>query len=550
MNRSVIGLATVLTVLVFTPRDGSAQPQPGPASGHSAQPNPSHAGSSKTPQGGQPHPGFTPSTGPKGPKGPSIPPGGKRPVGPAKPSVDPSVTTPHKTGPNKDPLATGPHKTGPNKDPLATGPHKTGPNKDPLATGPHKTGPNKDPLATGPHKTGPIKDPLARKDRPPKNRDPLAPTVQKPKPVDTSRFDPKQQKVAQDLQKQNDQAKQVSPRPSGLNSKPQAKPVKSPALAPAAQAQVQAVAAKDPNLANAMSQKQVLPTGAPGALNLNSPPIPNPNAVPASCQPQVQQIQNNVNVNQTTINNVIGNLNVAVQNNNAPAANALAVAALNGINIISVNLAIGSLSNVLVNQGFPPSAVISGAMIPCCAGDCGPVPPYVPGVWIPDNPDDPQGAGVGCGILCNSDGSGASDSEPTTSTASAAAVLGGSAFDLTTLQQTRFLRITNQRADQVKIFVTYEAQTSDGEWAWFPDGDPLAVDVAADQTVDLVDNNWRVNARRVRIWYQSPTGTWDKFKEQDLWLVSEVDDEGTLGYYAPQAQIFDFVIKGPAEGTR
>jgi hypothetical protein len=73
----------------------------------------------------------------------------------------------------------------------------------------------------------------------------------------------------------------------------------------------------------------------------------------------------------------------------------------------------------------------------------------------------------------------------------------------------------------------------------------MAFELAPGETADLQDGDWRLNARKVRIWAQSQSGKqWLKFKDADLDLVPEADDSGQHSYLADQLQIYNFSVVG------
>lgn len=112
---------------------------------------------------------------------------------------------------------------------------------------------------------------------------------------------------------------------------------------------------------------------------------------------------------------------------------------------------------------------------------------------------------------------------------------------------TRFLRIQNETGEKLKICLQYRAKTDKGEWGWFP-ADPreqadqaMTYDVDAGKAADLVDGNWRVNARQVRVWAVSETGQkWFDYKGRDLLLVTEKNAQGDPEYLAAEMETFLF----------
>ena len=114
--------------------------------------------------------------------------------------------------------------------------------------------------------------------------------------------------------------------------------------------------------------------------------------------------------------------------------------------------------------------------------------------------------------------------------------------------RTRFLRVANISGDTLTLYVQYYTQDADGKWAWFPGApdkaEPLSIELAQGETADVLDNNWHVNASRVRIWAKAANGKeWNKFKTTDLDLVPETDAGGMPAYLANNAETFCFSVK-------
>jgi hypothetical protein len=137
-------------------------------------------------------------------------------------------------------------------------------------------------------------------------------------------------------------------------------------------------------------------------------------------------------------------------------------------------------------------------------------------------------------------------------------------------QTTRYLRIANTTTGKLKVYLKYHAPVEDGDFVWSPGGpddDATAVyELDAGEVVDVADNDWQINADRCRIWAESveaasapgqdsifnvsatvktraETKKWDRFKDKDLWLVPEADQDGNHGYVAQQIETFTFTIR-------
>jgi hypothetical protein len=199
--------------------------------------------------------------------------------------------------------------------------------------------------------------------------------------------------------------------------------------------------------------------------------------------------------------------------------------------------------------------------IPIGGGD-GDLGPVADGVCIPSDPNNPDGSGVALAMIpsctCD-DGSAAGGQTPVADTDNSdtaipdpgnepLADIGPAAADVTAEQSTRFLRVANYTDTPITLNLQFEAQTSDGNWQWVP-GDPSSADqtetfeLAAGEITDLFDNDWRINASRVRIWATTASG--DNrlpFKDRDLWLVPEKDDQGAPGYESREIQTFFLAV--------
>jgi hypothetical protein len=117
-------------------------------------------------------------------------------------------------------------------------------------------------------------------------------------------------------------------------------------------------------------------------------------------------------------------------------------------------------------------------------------------------------------------------------------------------QTTRYLRVVNTSGEKVTVFLRYYTQDQSQAWNWFPgapgdeSAEPLAFEFEPGEAADLTDNEWRVNASRVRLWGQAASGKqWPKFKDQDFLLVPEVDEDGRHSYPADGIGVCSFTIK-------
>ena len=118
-------------------------------------------------------------------------------------------------------------------------------------------------------------------------------------------------------------------------------------------------------------------------------------------------------------------------------------------------------------------------------------------------------------------------------------------------QTERYLRIKNETTQPLNVFIQYRKPKGE-DWVWFP-ADPKKSAQAITQvvppgaeTMAEVDQD-PILTSRVRLWAKSATGgtQWLEYKDQDLWLVPEVDGTNSKDhvYYAPKAETFKFVFK-------
>ncbi|HYT93556.1 MAG TPA: tetratricopeptide repeat-containing serine protease family protein [Gemmataceae bacterium] len=90
-------------------------------------------------------------------------------------------------------------------------------------------------------------------------------------------------------------------------------------------------------------------------------------------------------------------------------------------------------------------------------------------------------------------------------------------------QDSRYLRVVNQTGQPLRLYLRYEAKGKDGVWRWHHTGqtvEPLVFTLAAGVSANLFDEDWRISARRVRIWAEGENGgTWLRDRDRDFWLA-------------------------------
>lgn len=237
--------------------------------------------------------------------------------------------------------------------------------------------------------------------------------------------------------------------------------------------------------------------------------------------------------NQTTINN----LNQIFKNVVLPVAVIAATAAIIG--------------NLVANTGgggrFPSFIIPPGGDIPGGGGalTLGGDPSPCPLAWVPNDPDNIDAGGVCLGIDPNTisagDGSDAGVGD--------ASVGGDAAADFTPIvQDERTLRVCNDTAQPVTLYVQYRAKDESDQWVWLPAepgaDEAITVELAPGEATDLADDNRPMAASRVRIWGKAAKGNWETFKDRDLWLVEQNPDTGNRTYTSPQVQTFVYTVKG------
>jgi hypothetical protein len=115
------------------------------------------------------------------------------------------------------------------------------------------------------------------------------------------------------------------------------------------------------------------------------------------------------------------------------------------------------------------------------------------------------------------------------------------------VQDRRYLKIKNATPEPLRVFVQYQTRLADDKWAWYPEP-PKESSKATSFLIEpgkvtyLEIDKWRLNASRIRVWAKSTTsGTeWMEYKNQDLWLVPEVDEEKHHRYYAAEMESYPF----------
>jgi len=98
----------------------------------------------------------------------------------------------------------------------------------------------------------------------------------------------------------------------------------------------------------------------------------------------------------------------------------------------------------------------------------------------------------------------------------------------------------------MKVFVQFRG-LDDKKWSWIPadpndSKDALVYDLKAGQEMFLEHKGSKLSASRVRIWGVAESQTWFDFRDQDLWVVPEMDQRGEHRYLATEMKTFTFVF--------
>jgi hypothetical protein len=93
-------------------------------------------------------------------------------------------------------------------------------------------------------------------------------------------------------------------------------------------------------------------------------------------------------------------------------------------------------------------------------------------------------------------------------------------------QNLRYIDVRNNTSETLEIHLYYETLTEQKEWYWYPETPPsgreLRFTVEAGKTVQVHNGDFRVHARRIRIWAEGRrTATQYGAKEKDVWTCEK-----------------------------
>jgi hypothetical protein len=110
----------------------------------------------------------------------------------------------------------------------------------------------------------------------------------------------------------------------------------------------------------------------------------------------------------------------------------------------------------------------------------------------------------------------------------------------------RFIKVKNDTEVPMKVLLQFRGQV-EKKWEWLP-ADPSEVkdafvyDLKPGEEKFLEAKGSKVVASRVRIWGVADSQTWYDFRDQDLWVVPEMDQRGEHRYLATEMKTFTFVF--------
>ena len=108
----------------------------------------------------------------------------------------------------------------------------------------------------------------------------------------------------------------------------------------------------------------------------------------------------------------------------------------------------------------------------------------------------------------------------------------------------RFLRLHNDTGRRLTVQLVYQTLDSQRKWHWLPGKPPssrvVQLDLPAGATLQAKHGGEPILASRARIWATGGDSRWYEWKDRDLLLVPEKDDNGGYRYYARAHDTFTF----------
>lgn len=105
----------------------------------------------------------------------------------------------------------------------------------------------------------------------------------------------------------------------------------------------------------------------------------------------------------------------------------------------------------------------------------------------------------------------------------------------------RYLKIVNERPEKIRVWIQYETLTKSGNWDWYPDnpgGKSTYWDIEPGKSTYLLDGDFKVRARRVRLWAQEFNTEKQSltYRDADLWICPQ------QGYLAKDDTTFTYTF--------
>lgn len=95
----------------------------------------------------------------------------------------------------------------------------------------------------------------------------------------------------------------------------------------------------------------------------------------------------------------------------------------------------------------------------------------------------------------------------------------------------RYLRIVNTSNEVIKVHVRYETWTTDKAWKWFPTAaeESVVYTFKPGESSYLDDDDFKINAREVRLWAKGETVQWNGHRDKALRLAPDAGYRATKG---------------------
>jgi hypothetical protein len=163
------------------------------------------------------------------------------------------------------------------------------------------------------------------------------------------------------------------------------------------------------------------------------------------------------------------------------------------------------------------------------------------GAVFPEDPGDPTGSGICAGIDPDTvdPGIGYADDAPPPEPPDDEGEEDPEPAPDAQWQNTRYVTLANACGHKAKVTLTYETLNDDDE----PVEDTVELELNPDEVVDVYQDDWRVNAQRVKLDVTCGDHEIKRFKDKWLNLVPETDENGVPGYPSPDIQRATITIR-------